>query len=186
MRRGFKAEAERMSQAARKQLKVGPRAALDPWDYADHVGVLVIEFADLALSKGAKRQLIETDKESWSGMTIKEGATTAILINPSHARVRQCSTLAHELSHILLEHVPNTVQVSPTGLLLLSDYSDEQEAEADWLSAALLIPRDAMMFYRLKNESVEQIAERFGVSTQLCEWRRRTTAVDVQIRRRGP
>lgn len=186
MRRGFKAQAERISLSARKELKVGPRAALDPWSYATHVGVLVLEFADLGLSARSQRRLIESDKESWSGMTIKEGPTTAILVNPAHVRPRQCSTLAHELSHILLKHVPNSVQVSPTGLLLLSDYSDEQEAEADWLGAALLIPREAMMFYRARGETVEQIAKRYGVSEPLCEWRRRTTGVDIQIGRRPP
>lgn len=35
--------------------------------------------------------------------------------------------------------------MSSTGLLLLSDYSDDQEDEADWLAAALLLPRDALV-----------------------------------------
>jgi len=51
-----------------------------------------------------------------------------IVINPSHAITRQRSDLMHELAHIELRHSPARVEVSRSGLLLLSDYSDEQEA----------------------------------------------------------
>lgn len=43
---------------------------------------------------------------------------------------------------------PPALDVSPNGLLLLSDYSDEQEGEADWLAAALLVPREGLMRLR--------------------------------------
>ncbi len=89
----------------------------------------------------------------------------------------------HELAHVILKHVPAKVDVSSTGLLLLSDYSDDAESEADWLAAAMLLPRDVLISRRRLGESISDIAEAYGTSDQLCEWRVRMTGVDVQLRR---
>lgn len=183
MRHGFKAQAERLSAKARQALGLPLTAPLDPWVYAQHLGVLVLEFGEMELSPECRRRLLRIDQDSWSGMTIREADTTAIVVNPCHARGRQCSTLMHELAHIILKHVPVRVDVSATGMLLLSEYSEESEAEADWLAAAMLLPRDVLMRCRRRGDSVAQIACSFGASEQLCEWRLRMTGVDVQLRR---
>jgi len=70
-------------------------------------------------------------------------------------------------------------------MLLLSDYSDEQESEADWLMAAILLPRDALMARRARGLDVAAIAQEYAVSESLCTWRLRMTGVDVQLRRSG-
>lgn len=158
-------------------------APLDPWAYAEHLSVSVLEFDTLALDPQAARQLTELDASSWSAMTLQEQNGLAIVINPAHAKVRQRNDLMHEISHILLQHVPARVEVAPSKLLLLSDYSDEQEQEADWQAGALLLPRDGLVRWRSRQQSVSDIASHFGVSTALCEWRLRMTGVDVQMRR---
>jgi IrrE N-terminal-like domain len=183
VRHGFKAQAERLSAKAREALGLPLTAPLDPWAYARHLGVLVLEFGEMELSPQCRRRLLHIDQDSWSGMTIREAGTTAIIINPSHARARQCSTLMHELAHFILKHIPVRVDISATGMLLLSEYSEESEAEADSLAAAMLLPRDALMHSRRRGDSVAQIACSFGTSEQLCEWRLRMTGVDVQLRR---
>ena len=96
-------------------------------------------------------------------MTLKEGNLIGVIVNPSHVQTRQRNNLMHELAHFELKHVPTRVDVSSTGLLLLSDYSDEQEQEADWLAAALLLPRNALMVLRSSGRTVEQIAIAYGV-----------------------
>jgi hypothetical protein len=78
---------------------------------------------------------------------------------------------------------PARVEVSETGLLLLSDYSDEQEPEADRLAGALLLPREGLIQLRSARHSTSEIANRYGVSEALCEWRLRMTGVDVQMQR---
>lgn len=159
-------------------------APLDPWAYAAYLAVRVFDFAALGLEREVIRQLTEIDASSWSALTLQEGDVSAIVINPAHAKVRQRNDLAHELSHILLRHVPARVDISPSKLLLLSDYSDDQEQEADWQAGALLVPRNGLVHLRSRQKkSVADIAEHFGVSTSLCEWRLRMTGVDVQIRR---
>ena len=186
MRRGFKAEAERRAAAARIALRLARFAPLDPWAYAAHLNVTVLVFERLGLRAQVVRQLTALDGDSWSAMTLKVGDTLAIVINPSHAETRQRADLRHELEHVELRHPPARVEVSDTGLLLLSDYSDEQEQEADWLGAALLLPRDGLVRMRAGQKSTAEIAAFYGVSTALCEWRLRMTGVDVQIRRAYP
>jgi Zn-dependent peptidase ImmA (M78 family) len=183
MRRGFKTEAEKAALAVRLAMKQSADSALDPWRYAEHKGVLILDTAHLDIPDYARKQLFVADYESWSALTIREDDVTAIIINPSHARTRQANDLTHELAHLDLKHVPNRVEVSPSGLLLLSDYSDEQEQEADWYAGALLLPRDALAAARRRQRTTAQIAQQYRVSEKLCEWRIRMTGVDVQMYR---
>lgn len=116
-------------------------------------------------------------------MTLRESGADLIIVNPVHAPTRQRSNLMHELSHIQLKHLSARVEVSKLGLMLLSDYSEEQEQEADWYAAALLVPREVLLQMRANRCSVAQIAAHCGVSEPLCEWRLRMTGVDLQMRR---
>jgi Zn-dependent peptidase ImmA (M78 family) len=183
VRRGFKAQAERTAATARQALGVAACAPLDPWAYAAHLKVNILVFEKLDLPARAARQLTVVDGDSWSAMTIKVNAEFAIVINPAHAITRQRGDLMHELAHIELRHAPTRVEVSNTGLLLLSDFSDEQEQEADWLGAAILLPRNGLVRMRTGRKSTAEIAAYYGVSEALCEWRLRMTGVDVQMRR---
>jgi hypothetical protein len=183
VRRGFKSQAERNSAAARTALGVTLLDPFDPWAYAAHLKVAVLDFHKLGLAPSVVRQLTVADGDSWSAMTIREEQNFGVVLNPSHALTRQKSDLMHELAHIELRHVPARVQVSETGLLLLSDYSEDQEQEADWHAAALLLPRDGLMQFRNGGKSSDQIATHYGVSKQLTEWRLRMTGVDLQLRR---
>jgi Zn-dependent peptidase ImmA (M78 family) len=185
VRRGFKSQAERNSATARKALGITLLAPLDPWAYAAHLNVTVLDFHKLGLAPTVVRQLIHVDQDSWSAMTIREEQAFGIVLNPAHALTRQRSDLMHELAHVELKHVPARVQVSDTGLLLLSDYSEDQEQEADWHAAALLLPRDGVLQLRSKQKSSDQIAAHYGVSKQLTEWRLRMTGIDLQIRSLG-
>ena len=123
------------------------------------------------------------DGDSWSAMTLQVDGKFTIVINPSHAITRQRSNLMHELGHIELRHSPAHVEVSQSGLLLLSDYSYEQEQEADWFGAALLLPREGLVRLRAALKPPAEIATHYGVSEALCQWRLRTTCVETQVRR---
>ena len=108
---------------------------------------------------------------------------TAVVLNPTHAKARQRSTLMHEISHIHLKHIGSRVDVSVDGLLLVSDFSREQEDEADWLAGALLAPRDALLLARKAGKSAQQICHDYGISNELCAWRLRMTGIDAQVQR---
>jgi len=146
LRHGFKAQADRLSISVRQALSQGPREPLAIERYAESLDVIIVSFGELALSAKTRRQLLVTDPESWSGMTIRIGGLKGVLVNPNHASERQRNTIMHELAHISLGHVATRVDVGPGGILLVSEYSDEDEGEADWLASALLLPRDALHY----------------------------------------
>lgn len=183
MRHGFKAEAERFSLRAREGLGVLPHAPINAWSYAVSLGVVVLELQDLGLPEHHRKRLVVDDRDSWSGLTLKEGGRHFVVLNPSHPLPRQANTLVHELSHIQLGHRPGRVDITASGMMLLSDYPEEFEEEADWLAAAILLPRDALFSRRKRGQSSLSIAEEFGVSTQLVDWRLRMTGIEAQMRR---
>jgi Zn-dependent peptidase ImmA (M78 family) len=181
MRRGFKAEAERRAEAARSALGLSAIARLDPWAYAELIGAYVVGADELDMPAEHATQLLQRDPDSWSGMTLAEDDLLLIVLNTSHSKRRQSATLMHELAHAMLQHTPASVQVSPGGMVLLSDYSDDQEEEADWLGGALLLPQVALLHYRGSGMTARDIAQLFGVSEELCNWRCRMTGVEKRL-----
>lgn len=181
MRRGFKAEAERQAETARASLGLDAIAKLDPWVFAESLGAYVLGADELDLPEPHAIQLLERDPDSWSGMTLAEDGMLLVVLNSAQSKRRQAATLMHELAHSILDHTPASVQVSPAGLVLLSDYSDEQEEEADWLGGALLLPQVALLHHRKAGWSVAEIARHFGVSDDLCHWRCRMTGVEKRL-----
>ncbi|MDE2113167.1 MAG: ImmA/IrrE family metallo-endopeptidase [Alphaproteobacteria bacterium] len=141
---------------------------------------------DLDLDPSDIEQLTKRDPDSWSGLTIKESGQTCTVLNSKHPKSRQSHTLMHELSHIILKHVPSRVDIADGGILLLSDFSKEQEEEADCLSGSLLLPRPLLLRLRGSGKSVSEIAQEHDVSTQLCQWRVRMTGVDYQLGKSRP
>lgn len=188
MRRGFKADAEKAALEARNALNLKRYDRLDPWVLAKHLGIVVLDIHEIPLSKAARRQLLDVDQGSWSALTIRRPESVGIVLNQSHVVPRQRNDLMHEIAHIELRHVPVRVEVSGSGLLLLSSYSDEHEQEADWYAGALLLPRDALAAARRRGRSPAAIADYYGVSEELCAWRLRMTGVEIQMQRlhRGP
>ncbi|WP_425063791.1 ImmA/IrrE family metallo-endopeptidase [Pyruvatibacter mobilis] len=129
-------------------------------------------------------QLLIQDPDSWSGITVREGNLIAIIVNSAHSEERQASTMMHEWAHIELRHKPNRVDRSEHGLFLLSDYPSDVEDEADWLAAAVLLPREGLLRHRSRGMSSNEIAKHYAVSIDLTNWRLRMTGVDRQLRQR--
>lgn len=167
---------------------LGPIEPVCPWALATHRGITVWAPGDLGMESDDLAQLTEVDPDSWSGLTVRHGELVGIVLNSAHPRSRQTNTLMHEISHLDLRHVPSRIEVSDGGLLLLSDYPQELEDEANWLAGAVLLPRNALLFHRGRGSSVVEIASEYGVSDQLCTWRLNMTGVDRQlgVGRRSP
>ena len=172
-----------MALAARQAVGLSACDQFDALAYAQKIGVVLLDFDTLPISPSARKQLLVADPESWSGMTIKQDRIVAVILNPAHGPARRASTLMHEIAHVDLGHSPVRVDISPTGILLVSEFSKDDEEEADWLAGAFLLPREALVAHRARGRDAQQIAQRHGISVQLCEWRLRMTGVDLQIRR---
>ena len=184
MRRGFKSWCERVSEDYRKELGKPLHVSLDPQILATHLGITVWRPTEVpGISDNALNQLTVHDSDSWSAVTLRVGDASLIIVNSAHAATRQRNSLAHELAHLILEHEPGRIDVSENGYLLLSSYEREQEEEADWLSGALLVPREGLSRAYRSSQNPQALADHFGVSTKLLQWRLRMTGILVQTSR---
>ena len=180
MKRGFKAQAERIATEIRNELDLSADAKLEPLDLAEHllIPVLSLSQASRTAPKNSFSQYFAvTDPDSFSAITIFQGYERLIVHNETHHPHRQASNLAHEVSHSLLEHEPTPV-VNANG----QRYWDAQvEQEATWLGAALLIPRAGALSMAKQDWTVQDIAEHYGVSEALCRWRIGQTGIARQV-----
>lgn len=184
MRRGFKASCERMAEEQRRAVGLALDDPLDPERLAQHLGVTVWRPEDVPdLPEHSLSQLTKKDSDSWSAVTLQVGRSRLTIVNSAHAPTRQRSSIAHELAHLILAHSPSRIDVSERGYLVLSTYEGEEEEEANWLSGALLVPREGLMRAFRGRQDRRALAEYFGVSLQLLEWRLRMTGVARQARR---
>ena len=78
-----------MSAQARQDLDLAPAAPLDPWIYADHIGVVVLDYDVIELAAECRQRLLVTDSESWSGMTLREDGVTGQAWR-GHSQGRTC------------------------------------------------------------------------------------------------
>ena len=187
LERGFKSWAEKTALGYRKDLGFAPDAALNPRALAVKMGVLVSTVELVAEKGGLSRQhldqLIKHDKGSWSAVTLMFPARTLVIFNSTHVEVRQNSDIMHELAHLILEHKPSRVDITPDGHMVLDNYDRKQEEEANWLAGSLLVPRDPLVTMIRRRKTNEDIAAHFAVSGQMLQWRRQVTGVDSQLSR---
>lgn len=184
MRRGFKTWCETAAETYRTALGLQRVDPLEPKQLAAHLGVIVWRPEDVPeLSKKSLRRLTNHDSDSWSAVTIRHDDTKLTIVNSAHAETRQRSSLSHELAHIILDHEPGRIDLSREGHLLLSSYEREQEDEAEWLSGTLLVPRAGLLIAYRSTQDPRSLANRFGVSADMLNWRLRMTGVATQARR---
>jgi hypothetical protein len=185
LRRGFKSDAERISELVRGDLGLRPLDRLDCFALAEEWGIPVVSLGELredGASEASIRRLMSPDA-GFSATTIVLGPRRLIVYNPRHEPGRKASSLAHELAHVILEHQP----APAIGVGGCRHWDGEQEAEADWLGSTLLVPRASALAWMLENDDVDAGASNFGVSVELFRWRINHTGVtrEVQKLRRG-
>lgn len=186
MRRGFKASCERIAADQRQAIGLRPEDALDPERLAQHLGVTVWGPEDVPeLPQDSLRCLVQEDADDWSAVTLQVGSSRLTILNSAHAPTRRRSDLAHELAHLILGHRPSRIDVSNQGLLVLSTFEGAEEEEANWLSGALLVPRDGLMRAYRRQRDEGCLADHFGISLALLKWRLNATGIAVQARHAG-
>ena len=183
MRRGFKSWCERAAAEYREALGVPMAAALDPHALAEHLNVRVVMPEDvLGVAAGSLRKLRGVAGQAcWSAVTISQGGGRLVILNSGHPGTRQANSLAHELAHVILNHTSD--QVSLGAFLFRDNFDKDQEDEADWLAGCLLLPRDGLLHAYERERTPAALAQHFGVSQKLVNWRLRLTGVMRQSRR---
>ncbi|MEX2126091.1 MAG: ImmA/IrrE family metallo-endopeptidase [Woeseia sp.] len=182
MQRGFKSRCEQTSRRYRRKLGVSLEDALPYRQLADDLGVTLWTPGDVpGLDNETVRQLSVTDPGSWSAATIKLDARHIIVVNAAQDERRIPNNIVHELAHIILGHAAARVDISEDGHLWLTTYGRDQENEADWLAASMLLPRDGLLSCFSRRRNVEAIAAQFQVSVELARWRLNATGVLRQL-----
>ena len=178
-RRGFKTEAEGIALATRQELGLTPIHRLDCLVLADHLGITVLSLTDM-LAGGARPKSVACLQEPearFSAVTVCAGTSRIIVYNPAHSLGRQANSLAHELSHTILEH-PAGPAIGAGGC---REWDESCEAEADWLAGVLLVPREGALLFWRGNPSIENGAAHFGVSDALFRQRINQTGIVRQL-----
>lgn len=183
MRRGFKAEAERLAARLRGNLGLPSNAAVDLSQLAAHIGVET-RSADELVERTALELLEELQPGCFNAASfhMPDGRIVAVLNPVASSPARRRSDLAHELAHVLLKH--EIRQVHRIGGFTFFDCDPEQEDEANWLAGCLLLPRPLLLTAVRRGLSAEEVAEANGVSPQMALFRLNASGVYFQAGRR--
>jgi IrrE N-terminal-like domain len=179
LRRGFKAEAERLALSLREELGLAVTDRLDFIALTEHLEIPVISLQELR-HHGASSDSISHlmgRKSGFSALTICDGTRRLIVYNPRHPPTRQANSVVHEVSHVILEH-PTFPALGEGGCRY---WDSRMEEEADWQAAALLVPRDGAFLWLTTGHGLRDGAEHFGVSPALFRWRVNKTGVARQL-----
>lgn len=183
MRRGFKALAERKAAAARERLGLSLEAPLNAAALADVHGIAV-RSADSLVDIERLKQLEAVQPGSFSACTFDLPRGKVIVVNPLSTPQRTQSDIAHEVSHVLLEHQVRTVE--RVGDFSFFSCDPEEEQEANWLAGCLLLPRPLLVKNLRLGRTIEDIARNFNVSVEMATFRVRATGALRQVNAKGP
>jgi Zn-dependent peptidase ImmA (M78 family) len=183
MRRGFKTQAEAIAMELRGEMGLSAHDRIDCTALASHLAIQVVPVTALigAGATAADVNCMVSDDMGFSAMTVYRGTKCKIFYNPFHAETRTANSVAHEVSHVVLEHEPGPVLTAKG----TRDWNQAQEDEADWLAGAILVPRQGALRWLAHGGSMTGGAAHFGVSAQVFGWRANHTGVVTQLRRRA-
>ena len=116
LRRGFKAEAERLAKDIWRAMSLAPNDTMDAIKLAKHMGCIV-RSADALVDIAKLEKLRRIQKNAFFACTFKlPDDRYAIVFNPLMSDTRRNSDVAHEVAHIVLGHVSNDLVTSHSSL----------------------------------------------------------------------
>jgi Zn-dependent peptidase ImmA (M78 family) len=180
VRRGFRAEAERISAALRKDLEIAEADPLPLDDAARARNARVVSAAELV----EVERLAELDRLqafAFSACTFDVGSKAVIVFNPLRSEPRQHSDVAHELSHLLLRH--ELTEIREVSGLPFRTCRPDQEEEATTLGGTLLLPRPLLLRAVARGMAIDDVAREYAVTPEMARFRLNTTGVARQIDR---
>ncbi|MGE0133135.1 MAG: ImmA/IrrE family metallo-endopeptidase [Blastocatellales bacterium] len=181
LERGFKTWAERTALAFRRELGLTVNDPLPPERFATYLGIQLWTPRNIPdLPPEVTEQLLEKDPWGWSAISLNG----IIIYNPRKSKGRRASDIMHELAHILLDHRPAIILLSPDLPIGMRSFDAKQEDEANWLAGCLLLPREGLLNAKRRKLLVEQIAEHYGVTGALVNFRVNLTGIQSQVRAR--
>lgn len=188
LKRGFKTWAENTSLTYRDRLKSKATAPMNVFALAKHLDVRVLDLRKMlqaGIDSDTILHLCSPEGDEWSAFTVCYRDNDAIVLNPSHSRERLASDMAHELSHLILQHKPAQIFIDPSINVSMRHFDKSQENEASWLSGCLLLPRPALVHVARCRMSDDEIIRDYSVSQQMLNYRRSVSGANKQFRPRS-
>lgn len=179
LRRGFKAEAERLAKDIWSEMRLTPSDTMDAVKLAEHVDCIV-HSADALVDIGKLKELYQIQRDAFFACTFKLPVNRyAIVFNPLMSDTRRNSDIAHEVAHIVLRH--SLSRLERLGDIAFLSCDKQQEEEAAWLSGCLLLPRFALIRDLRKRKTPGAIARNRILSRAMVEYRIRVTGAARQF-----
>lgn len=131
---------------------------------------------EIAESKGLTVKIVSMPPNLMGVSGFLDPEKSIVYVNAEDVPARQTFTVAHELGHFLLKHDPKKLGV----LLRFPELNgkDPEEKEANCFAANLLVPEDMLKQVKKKfslgENDVPLLAQMFGVSNQVMEFRLKT------------
>lgn len=193
MRRGFKAAADRHAADLREAVGCSEYETIDLSRLARHLKVTVLA-ADKLLGSLKPLQALHDEQEgAFSAATFILLDRTVVVYNPIDLNGRyikpteaKCdgrtrSNVAHEFSHLVLGHQVREVQKIAGHSFFTCNA--EQETEANWLAACMLLPRLLLLAAAYRDDTDDEIARNYNVTKQMAAFRMNTSGVRMQVAR---
>lgn len=180
LKRGFKANAERVAVQYRKDLEIHPCGPLCAFKLAEFLKVPVHK-ATHFLTQPEDISLLSNNCE-WSALTMTNAeGTKLILHNPYSSIARQQSDLMHELAHIICDHQHDDTYHDEPLPFGLRSYNIEHEEEAKCLGSTLQLATPGLLWASKRNMTYEEIAEHFNASIDMVKYRMNATGIAKRI-----
>ena len=180
LRRGFKAEAEREAARARKELGLAAHDRLNPRDLAAHLKIKVVDAAELVALDDLE-ELERLQAFAFSAATFEIEDRKIIVVSPLRTAGRQNSDIAHELSHIMLNH--DLSEIRELNGMPFRTCKPNEEEEATAFGGTMLLPRPLLLSAARRRATIDEIASQYDVTVEMARFRYNTTGVAKQSAR---
>lgn len=180
--RGFKTGAEREAVRIRRELGIVESGGLPLKRLADYLSVTIVS-AETLVGRDRLEELEGLQAYAFSAATFEIAERTFIVTNPMRAAARTASDVAHEFSHIMLDHKLSEIR-EVEGTPFRTCRPDEEE-QATAFGGTLLLPRPLLLKAVKLGWGAVEIADHYGVTNEMARFRLNTTGVVKQVQRRG-
>lgn len=164
----------------RRELGLGPADGIDLRRVASMRGVRIVA-ADELVPREQLEELERIQAFAFSACTFDVAGNKVVVVNTLRSEARQASDIAHELSHLLLEH--ELSEIREIAGIPFRTCRSEQEEQATTLGGTLLLPRPLLLQAVGRGLGVEDIAREYGVTLEMARFRYNTTGVAKQVER---
>lgn len=172
MRKGFKKWSDEKATFLRKEMGLGEYDRLCPYKIADHLNLKIYAIDEVPNMLQSITQIMTTlgHGQFHALAMIAKSGQKVIIYNPSNTEKRRHSDLMHEISHMLCEH--KFESSFETNLpVLMREYNEAYEQEANWLGGCLLFPKCAVFATVKHKRDEEATCDRYGISSEMFRYR---------------